>query len=248
MKKLHLLPLAAALVLAGCASNETAKSGTVKQSEIYQSYNITWDGDSQDYSAAATFRFGGENGTTLSLSDGSSVTVNGTEMNEGKMLFGGAYYNFEDKLYNPKNTFRFTDTDKKTFENGSPFEAIEFAEKITSVAADAPFEIAISRDVKPNEKIMLTVEDTSNTMSAQVTVLPSDMTNPSVVYDPAKKKITVSPSFFGTMANVPLKLTLGYSISGQPLKQDEGKGGSYSFGYTSKSLTITRRGVPSPVR
>lgn len=113
-----LLSLALLLLLVSCASNETANSDTVKQSEIYQSYTVTYNEGDMELSASAFFRFGGANGTTLNLVKPSSVTFNGQKMDAGNNIFSGTFYEINQqeppsKAYN----FVFTDCDNKTYTN-----------------------------------------------------------------------------------------------------------------------------------
>lgn len=58
-KQLHLFIFSMLLYLAmvsSCTSNEAANSDTVKPSEIYQSYSVTYNSDGNELSATASFR------------------------------------------------------------------------------------------------------------------------------------------------------------------------------------------------
>jgi hypothetical protein len=73
-KALHLQLLAvAAFTMVGCAQEP---SSSVDQSDIYTSYSASYDDTSKTMSAMATFTFGGDFGTYLSLDGGSSVYFN----------------------------------------------------------------------------------------------------------------------------------------------------------------------------
>jgi len=232
-------PLFTLLLLNACISNETANSDTVKQSEIHQDYHFGWSGDAQRWTASATFRFGGPNGTTLHLVDPSEVKLNGKLMKQSKLLFGGAYYELDDDNYEAKNTFRFTDHDGKVYENGFTFEAIEFAENPKQTGKNETLEIALNREIRSGEGIKLSVEDTSATYSSTIP-LASAQPDAEVHYDAAKKKLVIRPAFFRTMADVPLTLVLEYSFE-QELEQKAAKGGELSVSYTSRTIRLERR-------
>ena len=64
-------------IFSSCASSEIADSGDVNQDAIYHYYAVSYDADQgNDYIVEAQFRFGGDKGTTLRLTDPSKVYVN----------------------------------------------------------------------------------------------------------------------------------------------------------------------------
>ncbi len=131
MKKLILTLFTSAILffLPACVSNETANSDTVKQSEIYQSYNVTYDAGDLELSASAFFRFGGAAGTTLSLVKPSNITFNGTEMAMGKNIFSGTFYETDQQVTTSGSyTFIFIDTDNKTYTNTANIAPLEISE------------------------------------------------------------------------------------------------------------------------
>ena len=115
--------------LLSCVSNETANSDTVKQSEIYQSYTITYDEGEMELSATAFFRFGGSAGTTLNLVKPSTITFNGQEMAMGKNIFSGTFYETNQQTGPLNNyTFVFTDTEKKKYTNTASIDKLTIDE------------------------------------------------------------------------------------------------------------------------
>ncbi|TND00375.1 MAG: hypothetical protein FD123_4371 [Bacteroidetes bacterium] len=236
MKKIA-APILFAGLFAGCASNETAESSAVKQSEICQTYYVSWVGEMQQYRASATFRFGGATGTTLHLSSPSEVKFNGQKMNEEKMLFGGATYGFESKSYSETSTFEFMDTDKKKYTNSFSFAGIDFKENPQKISSKSAFEIELTRDITTADQVKLHVQDTLNAFSADI---KTGTASAEVRYDAASKKLVIQPSFFRTMADVPLTLWLEASFTDRTLKESADKGGTISFSYTSREIKVTR--------
>ncbi|MBU0489127.1 MAG: hypothetical protein KKA07_18510 [Bacteroidetes bacterium] len=143
MKKL--LPFALAILLTGCASTETAKSDAVKQSEIYQDYNIEYDAGSEELSVDVTFRFGGDKGTTLELSGDSKILFNGEELRSGTRFFGGAYYYDSFKGELPQTlTFEYTNNDGEKYVNTNTIVPVFYAEYPGSVKKGESFSVSWS--------------------------------------------------------------------------------------------------------
>lgn len=102
----------------GCVSTEVAESGDVNQDEIYQSYYAEFDAEDNESFGTAVFRFGGYKGTTLQLTDGSDVELNGKQTRGEKEFLQGMVYRFENlSTMDTKFNFVFTTTDEKEFRN-----------------------------------------------------------------------------------------------------------------------------------
>jgi hypothetical protein len=143
-----------------CVSNETANSDTVKQSEIYQSYTITYDEGDMELSATAFFRFGGSAGTTLNLVKPSSVTFNGEEMAMGKNIFSGTFYETNQQVPPSKAyTFVFTDTEKKTYSNTASIDPIEISDYPKEFKKTAGLKVTwAGAPVQQNERVYVSLE------------------------------------------------------------------------------------------
>lgn len=112
------LNLLLAVFFNACVSNETADSDKVAQSEIYQSYSVSYSVTDGKMTLFASFRFGGNAGTTLRLVKPSGVTWNGKEMTAENNIFQGTYYELVESG-DPSGThvFVFTDTQNKVYTN-----------------------------------------------------------------------------------------------------------------------------------
>jgi hypothetical protein len=162
MKKIIFLLSATAIayLFPSCVSNETANSDTVKQSEIYQSYTITYDEGEMELSATAFFRFGGSSGTTLNLVKPSNITFNGTEMSMGKNIFTGTFYEINQQVEPSKTyTFVFTDTDNKTYTNTTSVEPFKINDYPASIKKGEGIKIVWEgKPVLPNERVYVSLE------------------------------------------------------------------------------------------
>lgn len=151
------------LVLASCASTDTANSDTVKQSEIYQSYSISYDAGDQELYASTSFRFGGSTGTTLNLVSPSKITFDGEEMARDNNIFSGTFYNISKQVqFIGQYEFVFTDADNKTYTNKATFAAIEISEYPNQADKSTGLMVKWTTPVKNNERVYLYIEDGKN--------------------------------------------------------------------------------------
>ena len=149
-----------AFALYSCVSNDTANSDTVKQSEIYQNYTITYDAGEMELSATAFFRFGGATGTTLSLVKPSNVLFNGQEMTPGKSIFSGTFYEINLQASSEKSyTFLYSDNDKKTYKNSASIDVIEIKEYPKIIKKAEGLKVTWNGSpVQQNERVSLSLE------------------------------------------------------------------------------------------
>lgn len=131
--KRNLLLSAALITLAAfsnsCASNEIGESKDVNQDKIYMNYSISHEEGNENVNVYCTFRFGGENGTTLVLSDGSSVELDGQRLKADSSAGSGAYYKVEKPVssFYGKHTLRFTNTSGRQYDNEFSFSPFSLA-------------------------------------------------------------------------------------------------------------------------
>ncbi len=229
MKK-KLFPMFAttiAITLFSCVSNETANSDTVKQSEIYQSYMVTYDAGDMELSATASFRFGGSAGTTLSLVKPSMVTFNGQEMAMGKDIFSGTFYETDQQVQSYKSyTFVFTDTEKKTYTNTASIKPIEVSEYPKSIKKTEGLKVKWTGDpVQQGERIYVSLEgkDFTNCSSSTEVIGTND------VEISAELLKDIKPGD----ANIVLKREKSSS-----LKEATHLGGNFTITYVAKKVAI----------
>ena len=117
------------LIIGSCASSEVADSKDVNQNKIYQYYYVLGEYDNPDtYYVKAQFRFGGNKGTTLKLSEPSKTLANNIGLNEEINSFSGAYYEANISKSN-EIEFIFIDTDNKKYSNKckiNEFASVEY--------------------------------------------------------------------------------------------------------------------------
>lgn len=235
--KHFILPAFVAILFSACASNDTADSSAVKQSEIYQKYTVSYGLVGDETSATATYRFGGENGTTLHLVSPSNITYNGAEMRESELLFGGAYYQHDVKNYVPEHVFVFTDIDGKKYTNRLFLPSVEFENPPKTISSADTIIIPLTRSVLvPGEELELSASDTNGIDSKFIT---ADMKSTAWL-DSKSNSLIILPAFFGKVKSSEFKLGLRAVVRKQPLDQTGHLGGEAYVSYTSQEITLKR--------
>ncbi len=187
MKTLTFVALCAAgIFLSSCGSTDTANIDAVKQSEIHQSYSVTYNSGDRELYASASFRFGGSTGTTLSLVGGSSVLFDQEAMAAENNMFSGTFYSISKQAnFKGSYVFTFQDCEKKKYTNRAEFLPIEISEYPTTADKSTGIMVKWSVPLKNNETVTLYMEDAKNNVSSATTSvvgansieLPSDQMN-----------------------------------------------------------------------
>ncbi len=162
-------------VFSSCASSEIADSGDVNQAKIHQQYSVSYDANNNgSYKIEAQFRFGGNKGTTLRLTEPSKVFVNGIEMNEESNVLQGCFYTLKINEGNTFN-FKFIDTDEKEFSNKCKVLKAE-PKPITNINTSIDYKIKwIGMPLTNNETIICIIEDNDgNSVSSNSDIIGSD--------------------------------------------------------------------------
>lgn len=216
--------LLGALLFSACASNEIANSGDVKQSEIYQSYSIKYDEEDNETHIKATFRFGGENGTTLVLTPPSTVTFNNEKMTRYESDLVGAYYkNAEAKpLSNGQECkFVFEDTEGKKYTNSIKFNSVLIGSLPKQIQKGNPLEFTlVTNPLAYGEKIIIKLKDSSHSAVYEV---PNQQ--------PKRKFVLPAKALKQLNGKVSMEITRSYNIM---LKEAANEGGTVRFEYKTK--------------
>lgn len=234
MKKLLLAFIPAAALLASCASTETADSSTVKQTEIYPSYDIKYDAADGNLRATASFRFGGASGTTMRLVDPSKVTYNGKDMEKQNNFLSGTYYSYSIAGYESTHTFEYTDNDGKKYKNTIALEPCKFDERTMTVPDGKAFNATVT--IGDPKDVTLYASDTAHIDEAMLSSDP----NAKVYYDASAKTLRVAPEFFEHIRSSECSLILKSVKTKDQLDQTNHLGGSMEIEYRSQPLKITR--------
>lgn len=172
MKKTAFILILASLPLIfwQCASNETANSDAVKQTEIYQSYSVIYNAGEKELEATAGFRFGGANGTTLLISQPGKVVFNGESMPSANNIFMGTYYKINrqesaESVY----TFVYTDCDQNEFTNKVSLTATRIAACPETINLQAAFTVEWDAPLGEGEKMYVNIGDNKHNSASAFT-------------------------------------------------------------------------------
>lgn len=150
-------PVLAGLILSAslfttCSSNEIGDSKDVNQDKIYMDYFISHAEEDENVDITCQFRFAGNAGTTLVLSDGSKVELDGEKLKVDSSTGGGAYYNIRKPVsgFYGKHTIRFTNTSGKQFDNEFTYSPFSIAN--SNMEADRTKNLRISYRSAPLTK------------------------------------------------------------------------------------------------
>lgn len=115
--------LLSAGLLTACSSNEIGDSKDVNQDKIYMDYFISHAEGDENVDITCQFRFAGNNGTTLVLSDGSKVELDGENLKADSSTSSGAFYKISKPVsgFYGNHSIRFTNTSGKQFDNQFTF-------------------------------------------------------------------------------------------------------------------------------
>jgi hypothetical protein len=120
------LSLSIAAILAAC-SNATGNSHEADQTNIFGDYSVVQKGSEDSVKLFTWFRYAGQTGTTLRLTDGSEISANEQRMNlvEGSsqtLNFTGSYYtqSLNASLLANEYSFEWKRNDGKVFRNTIP--------------------------------------------------------------------------------------------------------------------------------
>lgn len=102
----------------------------VDQDKIFTQYVLSYDENTNETSASATFRFSNLNGTRLMLSDPSTVTADGVEM-EWSNEDGNYQTNYTGLV--PSVTFNWVDLDGNSYTNTAEIRDIDFESEIDTL-------------------------------------------------------------------------------------------------------------------
>ena len=159
MKRVGLFLAILTIVVSSC-KKEVSKN--VDQDKIWTYYELFYSESENKTYATATFRFSNESGTKLLLTDPSTITVDGTDM---EWIESSAYYRNEFIGLKSTASFNWVDLDGNWFTNEielrdisfqSPLDSLHFNDSITSFMwAGLPLD--------SNESVSLTIDGTGAT-------------------------------------------------------------------------------------
>ncbi|TAH04495.1 MAG: hypothetical protein EAZ16_05050 [Sphingobacteriales bacterium] len=216
------LPLALALLffLTACASNEIGHSKDVNPATIYTQYSITRNKGEDSIRCRAQYRFAGQNGTTLVLSQPAMVSLDEQQLTADSSEFEGAYYQQQFAAPSLKGThyWFYKDINGKTFKE--PFH-------LQLPICNTSF----TDSIQPNN---YTLSYQQLHTSVEITVQLSDSVGNDYSFtrklSPQNNQLQIEPAFFDSLASGPVIIST-YINQIWPLQNCPAEGGTFSLYY-----------------
>ncbi len=208
--------------LLSCCATENAKDANPDR--VVQSYSASYDETTDKTTVRAQFIFGS---TTLHLDGGSEVTHDSYALSEHDVL--GTFYSGDGVGLKKKNTFYFTDTKGRKYENSGVIEKIEFANSTpTELKRTSPVHVSwAGKPLEQGQKVTLTIPDARD---------PAKMTS-FYASNPGDKFVTLTPSDLSTLSPGDTTMTLTLEKT-TPLSQATSAGGNFVTSYHTKDRPI----------
>lgn len=214
-----------ALIFVSCTSNEIGYSHDVNPETIYMDYNIYYDEDEDSISCFLQYRFAGENGTTLVLSQPSFVSIDNDVLGVDSSDFSGAYYqkNYFAKTFKGTHVIAFTDVNGKTKNESFYFNPIKLSNKNLTPC-------------KQNDLVFnFTGIEESNVVEINISDTSSQTEDLVVKAKPVNGKLIIKSNELEKLAIGPCTIEV-YENSTKPLQQSTAEGGKITIVHLIKEI------------
>jgi len=125
----HLFPflIFSFLIFNSCNSNEIGSSKDVNPEAIYFDYKIWGDEGNDNLTVRLQYRFGGENGTTLTMEKPAKVELDDELVPVDSTKMTGAFYEIHKPInkFNGEHTIAFTDINEKQYREKFRFQPLQ---------------------------------------------------------------------------------------------------------------------------
>lgn len=208
------------LIITSCTSNEIGSSKDVNPETIWFDYRIWGQEGTDEVTVKLQYRFAGETGTTLVLTEPSKVELDGRIVPVDSSKYAGAYYEVQESVdsFKGKHTIIFTDINKKQYKEEFHFHPMALRTSIASsvTRADLVFELD---GLEPVDYVRILLSDTSS---------KSDGINR---VDTVKNgRLFISKNQLGSLTNGPITLEL-IKEHEKTVKNGTAEGGKIAVSY-----------------
>jgi len=226
MKRFTILSaITSALFITACSSNEIGNSKDVNPETVYMDYAIDYTEGDDSVTCFLQYRFAGENGTTLVLTNPSKTAIDGKEIMVDSSGFTGAYYQqkFEARNFTGAHTITFTDINGKEYAEQFSFKPFAILAKTTALSRNN-FTLQLSEPL-PSNALHISIADTSSTTD--------DVNFIDTVR--AGNTCTITPLQLQQLKNGPVTIQITGNIS-TALQNPSKEGGKLHITYTLKPI------------
>lgn len=197
-----------------CNSTEIGRAEDVNPETIYFDYQISGEEKNSEATVLLQYRFGGVNGTTLTIGKPGKVEFDDHELKADSTRITGAYYEWQQPLNNfsGKHLIRFTNPNGKQYNETFDFSTFSVPTEIASIKNSDSLIIQLS-GTKEGELLNVNLADTVFRSNGVDKNLP--------VYD---NKIVVANEDLKNLAKGPITLKLSRELS-KPIMNGTKEGG-----------------------
>lgn len=227
MQKTQLIVIFVCFLIA-CKDEEIGKSKDVNPETIYTKYTVNYTEGDAMVQSVATFRFAGENGTTLVLSEPSSIMLDEKKLQVDSAKYSGAYYKHNSSLENfiGNHVWIFTNTDKKIYKQPFEFTSFKIAKPIAGfIQKQNNLEIEFE-GLKEAAEVMIKIADTAFKTS-----------NIDKLMTIQNKKVSISSAELSALSNGPLTIDIRQH-SKQNVSEGTSQGGDIEQTYSLKRIKV----------
>jgi hypothetical protein len=123
------------IFLISCNSNEIGSSKDVNPEAIYFDYKIWGDEGNENLTVKLQYRFGGENGTTLTMEKPAKVQLDGEIIVVDSTKMSGAFYEVEKSIekFKGEHTITFTAFNEKKYSEKFRFQPLSLKTQLPAV-------------------------------------------------------------------------------------------------------------------
>lgn len=147
-----------------CTSNEIGNSKDVNPETIWFDYKIWGEEGNDDATVMLQYRFGGSNGTTLTLDEPSKVELDGKAIKGDSSKMTGAFYEVQRPVaeFAGKHSIVFTNMNKKQYKEEFTFQPISITTQLPETIGREGIIIELE-GLDPVDYVRVLLTDTSFT-------------------------------------------------------------------------------------
>ena len=228
MKALHwFTAIVLSTGLYACASTEIANDEDVNQNKIHQRYSVKLSENGVGCEAEAQLRFGGELGTTLMITGGREISLNGNGLTGDEGFLQGWRYTLPVKNTEKAFSFTYTNSNDEVFVNEVNIEPITLGNIPANISCLQGAEIKWDgAPVGPNETVNLHIYDveSNSVMSLNTSAVGAN-------------SITITPKQMANLVNGMGSISASREVN-KDLDQGNSEGGSIYGKYESNDISI----------
>lgn len=208
-------------IITSCTSNEIGSAKDVNPEPIYFDYRISGEEGNPNATVLLQYRFGGENGTTLTIDEPGKVELDNTALNADSTKITGAYYEMQKPVmsFAGRHVISFTNLDGKKYEE-------EFIFQPFTVSGGLP-------DTLKGDSVVLELSGLKNGDMLNIIMTDTVFGSNGVEHRARVKNgiITITPEDINSLAPGPVHLELELEKN-RPVKNGTPEGGRIVVVYT----------------